>query len=289
MAAEGQEAETPFIKNLASSGPSSSLSSPPNPPPPPPPRLKSTDTSRTDRKLRESSLASLRAFLSAQRRPLPPLAARKLWKGLYYALYMTDRPAAQARFAADLASLLPGPSSPSPSSKPEEAEAARAAWYAGFWDVLGERWPHVDALRMDKFMLLVRRVLAAQLSAAAAAASPGDGAGAIEAVLAEYPLEAEGDLRACPLGLRLHVLDIWVDELERAGLLGAAENEPLVRRLGDAVGALRSCRVKQVRERAAESLADSRLPWNDDEEESNEGEEGAGQKSDDDEWGGIDD
>ncbi|KAI9899745.1 hypothetical protein N3K66_006206 [Trichothecium roseum] len=262
MAAEGQEAETPFIKNLASS----------------------------DRKLRESSLASLRAFLSAQRRPLSPLAVRKLWKGLYYALYMTDRPAAQARFAADLASLLPGPL---PSSSRTGAEAARAAWYAGFWDVLGERWPHVDALRMDKFMLLVRRVLAAQLSAAAASASsPANGAGAVEAVLVGYPLEPEGDLRACPLGLRLHVLDIWVDELERAGLLGAAEHEPLVRRLADAVEALGSCRVKQVRARAAESLADARLPWNDSEEEnSNEGEESVGQKGgdDDDEWGGIDD
>jgi ribosomal RNA-processing protein 1 len=221
----------------------------------------------TDRKLRTDSLDSLRLFLST-RATLSPTDALKLWKGLYYAHYMTDRPLPQQRLASDLASLvdvLPRP-------------RVIPVWFAAFWEVLSERWPHVDALRMDKFLLLVRRVFAAQLRHAAKNTGVAD-------VLAEWPFELEGDLRKVPLGLRLHALDMWIDELEREGLLGGEDREEdadtsrLVRQVGDMVQALRYSPIKAVRERARESDDDDRLPWVQKKEET----------KDDDEWGGFDD
>lgn len=268
MAAD--EAQMPFIRNLASS----------------------------DRKLRTASLDSLKLFLST-RTSLTRLDALKLWKGLYYAHYMTDRPVPQQRLASDLANLadsLPGPQ-------------VVATWFAAFWEVLGERWPHVDNLRMDKFLLLVRRVFTAQLRYA----RPGDESGEeVIKMLSEWPFEAVGDLRKVPLGIRLHVLDLWVDELERAGFLDDAEEEEeaeevskkkdvrndekaggaeaqLVRRMGDLVQALIHCPIKAVRDRARETYDDERLPWVEKkEEESGEENEDTNMK-DDDEWGGFDD
>lgn len=182
---------------------------------------------------------------------------------------MTDRPLPQQRLASDLASLA------------DELPAPRVVpvWFAAFWEVLGERWPHVDALRMDKFLLLVRRVFAAQLRHAVQNEGVAD-------VLAEWPFELEGDLRKVPLGLRLHALDMWIDELGREGLLGVegeeeedVEGKALVRKVGDMVQALRYSPIKAVRERARESDDDDRLPWVQKKEET----------KDDDEWGGFDD
>lgn len=231
----------PFIRNLASS----------------------------DRKLRTASVDSLKLFLST-RNPLGPLEALKLWKGLYYAMWMADRPAPQQRLANEIASLA--------EDLPDAA--CRPVWFAAFWDVLGQQWSSVDKLRMDKFLLLVRRVLATQLSYAMREPE-------LEAVLKEWPFEEEGDLRKVPLGLRLHVLDIWVDELERAGALEEA-NAPFLARIGEMVKALRWSPVKQVRERARESYDDERLPWSEGKKDEGAG-EGEEMEEDGDEWGGLDD
>ena len=103
---------------------------------------------------------------------------------------------------------------------------------------------------------------------------------ALLAVLREWPFDPTGDLSKMPVGLRLHVLDIWVDELERAGFLppGAAEGEDdvaeeareedgdedreFVLQLRALVESQLKSPSKPVRARAKESLADGRLPWN---------------------------
>lgn len=237
----------------------------------------------TDRKLRIASLDSLKLFLST-RKNLSRTDALKLWKGLYYAHYMTDRPIPQQRLAADLASLADA--LPRYSSTRAGSEEVVAVWFAAFWEVLGERWPHVDALRMDKFLLLVRRVFAAQLRYAADSSPAGE---AVVKVLAEWPFEEAGDLRRVPLGLRLHALDMWVDELERGGFLEQEEEQEektpseLVKRLGEMVQALRYCPIKAARESARESYEDERLPW----VQKVQGDEDDEMKED--EWGGFDD
>ncbi|KOS22381.1 Ribosomal RNA-processing protein 1 -like protein [Escovopsis weberi] len=276
-AALAQEAQQmPFIKNLASS----------------------------DRKLRTASLSSLQAFL-ASRTALSPLDSRKLWTGLYYALWMTDRPRPQQALAADLAALL--------FALPP---ACAREWLAGFWAVLGAQWPHIEALRLDKFMLLARRVFAVHVRFArergfapgknSSSNGEGDGEGddVALAILREWCFDAE-DRRGVALGLRLHVLDVWVDELEREGALAAAaatEEQDgaaaaAARGFVTAVGAMveelaRKSPNKAIRERARQSFEDERLPWvdakeHDDDEEGDDDDDEEG--DDDDEWGGLDD
>lgn len=181
-------------------------------------------------------------------------------------MWMADRPAPQQRLANELAALA--------ESLPEAS--CRPTWFAAFWDVLGQQWSSIDKLRMDKFLLLVRRVLAVQLRYAIA------GEGEVEEGLKQWPFEEEGDLRKVPLGLRLHLLDIWVDELEREGGL-EEENKAVLERVGKMVQALRWSHVKQVRERARESYDDERLPWTEKKDEEME------EDDDGDEWGGLDD
>jgi len=103
------------------------------------------------------------------------------------------------------------------------------------------------------------------------------------ALLVEVPFNVH-EVRL-PNGLRFHVIDIWVDELERVGVLGEGEEEEEERkkRIEVLMGPLRvlakESPTKAVRIKAKEALADERLPGNDKPEKEVE----------EDGWGGIQD
>ncbi|ROV86971.1 hypothetical protein VSDG_10079 [Cytospora chrysosperma] len=243
-----QAKSMPFIKNLASS----------------------------DRKTRTAALESLRTFLSAKHisSSLSTLDILKLWKGLFFALWMCDRPLPQQALCNDLAALiwiLPEP--------------AVIPWLTGFWATMAREWTTgIDVLRMEKFLLLVRRMFGTslvwmQVREANKAKSPKKRAASGETATAAPATVRFDRKRLVPVGLKLHALDIWVDEADKAGmLLGAGEGQEddakkgddntlsgseAFERLNDIVETLRSTTLsKAVRIRSKESLADERLPGN---------------------------
>lgn len=204
---------------------------------------------------------------------------------------MTDRPRPQQALASDLADLLF-----------DLRPACAAPWLRAFWSVLSAQWPHIEALRLDKFMLLVRRVFNAQLRWAKKSAYQGSQVQDVLLALRETCFDVDEENKTA-LGIRLHVLDIWVDELETAGVLPAPEegsDQPaldphalaFVQSLGEMVEALRRCPPPALRERAKETYGDERLPWVEKKQESDEEAEAeaAGQVDDDDDdegWAGL--
>ncbi|RYP69007.1 hypothetical protein DL771_006333 [Monosporascus sp. 5C6A] len=262
--ATADEQSMPFIKHLASS----------------------------DRKTRTQALSTLRAFLSSSpARPRTHLDNLKLWKGLFYSLWMCDRPVPQQNLCAELASLQ--------SSLPSGEEVTQ--WLAAFWQTMAREWTGIDVLRLEKFLLLVRRVFGAGVAWARDAGAGAKGEterrrDALLSLFAEWPLETSGDLSKVPVGLRLHVLDIWVNEVERAGFLGEdeegdeegdnhEEDLAFLRRMRELVQVQVKSPSKPVRARAKESLADERLPWN----KSRDGGDSDESGDDEDGWGGFKD
>ncbi|KAJ0387005.1 hypothetical protein COL922a_003156 [Colletotrichum nupharicola] len=242
------EQNMPFIKNLASS----------------------------DRKLRTQALTSLQTFLGSHR-SLTRLDALKLWKGLFYAMWMCDRAVSQQNLAAELASLT---------ACLQNADVP--AWLSAFYETMSKNWTDIDVLRMEKFLLLVRRTFASGLTWVKEGDYTEGRADALAGVLAEWPFEVEGDLRKVPIGLRLHGVDIWVDELERTEIIKEGASEKAVafaKRVSKLVEPLKRSPIKTVRVKAAESLEDDRLPWVESQEEDKDGAE----EEDDGEWGGFDD
>ncbi len=296
----------------------------------------------TDRKIRTQALDSLKAFLtakyaaaSATATPAAALAfddAQKVWAGLFYALWMADRAPAQQRLCDELAGLPRAVGLP---------DAAIAAWLRAFWATMARQWTTgIDVLRMDKFLLLVRRVLGAQLVWMAGDLEKKADVPSSEAerlglgILANWPFNADaealldetspsssigssdergkgdskngeekdietaaerprkrsrksvrrsaGDVQPTvhiPVGLTLHVVDIWVDEAEKAGLLkqgktsseapredqedATGASETLTQRINAMVTTLAAkTMAPAVRKRAREALEDERLPWN---------------------------
>jgi ribosomal RNA-processing protein 1 len=195
---------------------------------------------------------------------------RKLWEGIFASMWMCDRALAQQRLANEVAELLfvlPGaePRDSTGEGGDDDGAVVRL-WLVAFWETMAAHWASIDALRMDKFMLLVRRVLAASMRWVAqdGSASSRARADAFGDVLREGPLESEGDIRLGPVGLRLHVLDIWIDEAEKAGLLQGVSSEGsgrgiLVEGVVGLLEKVKRCPIKNVRARAAESLDDERL------------------------------
>lgn len=291
----------PFIKNLASS----------------------------DRKIRTTALESLRTFLSAKHvsSSLSTLEILKLWKGLFYALWMCDRPLPQQALCQDLADLvwvLP--------------PTAVIPWLRGFWATMAREWTTgIDVLRMEKFLLLVRRTLASSLvwmqlrepvnktartrkrtiDGPAESPRPGFDDKKVEqmlGLLADWPFRPDEESRKedeedglmpkiVPVGLKLHALDIWVDEAEKARILEESKEpearhhgkgkqragsdgvsgDEVLQRLSDLVETLHSTTLSPaVRKRSNESLLDERLPRN---RQQRDRDEPGGH---DDEWAGLD-
>ncbi|KAI1086761.1 hypothetical protein F5B19DRAFT_478027 [Rostrohypoxylon terebratum] len=266
------ERNMPFIKHLASS----------------------------DRKIRTSALDTLRKFLTAPTtaRKLTELDYLKLWKGLFYSVWMCDRPIPQQNLCAELADLL----TVLPTPNDDECVVV-IPFLRAFWATLSREWTAIDVLRMEKYLLLVRRVFGASLAWAIDSTKSKKGqkradirADRMFRLLEEWPLEKTGDLAKVPVGLRLHVLDIWVDEVEKLELLGdvgdenSADSNDFLSRLHRVVEVQSKSTCKPVRERAKESLADERLPWNkagssDEEMAEDDQDNGDGQDG----WGGFDD
>jgi ribosomal RNA-processing protein 1 len=239
---------------------------------------------------------------------LSPLDVLKLWKGLFYALWMCDRPLPQQALAQDLADLI----YVLPDRPDGQEEVVVVAWLRGFWATMAREWTGIDVLRLDKFLLLVRRVLGASLAWMKVREDGESGqkkrkssgkekkktsrwdtrkVDAVLGVLGDYPFVLEEDAKTrtqedadeetektgdgaekteltpkfVPVGLKLHVLDIWVDEAEKVGLLEDDDEEAkdIMRRITQIVDELKNGTTSPaVRIRSKQSLLDDRLPFN---------------------------
>jgi ribosomal RNA-processing protein 1 len=153
-----------------------------------------------------------------------------------------------------------------------------------FWATMARQWTLLDVLRMDKYLLLVRRYLSASFEWLKKNNWE-------EKFVEEHSrmLEGEGGVlnptATVPDGLRYHVLDCSVDELSKVDqerVLSEAVLELLMRPIRELT--VRG-RTRVLRERAKEVMKDKRLEnW-----AAGEGDEGKDELNEDEEWEGIKD
>ncbi|ONH66217.1 Ribosomal RNA-processing protein 1 [Cyberlindnera fabianii] len=157
-------------------------------------------TSPSDRPTRTAALASLKKFLS---RPveLPLLENEKLWKGLFYSMWFCDRPRPQQRLAADLGELY--------LSIPSQNFSK---FCLAFWIVMAREWMAIDHHRLDKFLLLVRRVVFFQLKRLREEEWNETLLQGFVEALKKCPLSGDAKVST---GIPFHLIDIYADELER--------------------------------------------------------------------------
>ena len=191
---------------------------------------------------------------------------------------MSDKPRTQQQLARDLADLL---HVCTPENFVNFADA--------FWKTMAREWNNIDALRMDKFLYLVRCYVQEGFQFVRRKKWE-------EGLVGEYVEVLEGtalNVRdgKIPNGLRYHVIDIYVDELDKADEQDDAPLEELLkpmRKLG------KESPVKAVKKRVAEALEDERLArWKDRrevaEDEGEDGEAVEASENEDGEFSGFED
>jgi ribosomal RNA-processing protein 1 len=189
---------------------------------------------------------------------------------------MQDKPALQQALSRDLASIVPHLRTP-----------VVLPFLRAFWITMAREWSHIEALRLDKYLYLIRKYLNASFEFLARKKWKKSVVEEWNKILEETPLNPK-DMKL-PNGLRYHVLDIWVDELNKVSgpkwekESGSETLELLVKPIEKmkAEGAL-----KVLRSAAQECLSDETLlQWRGIEEEKVDSED----EMDDDEveWGGF--
>lgn len=97
-----------------------------------------------------------------------------------------------------------------------DADLWLESWSIAFWETICREWSSIDQWRMNKILMLVRFVVREvfNLSLASAVDDETEASKLIASqtqIFEAWPLSPRE--RKVPDGLRLHVLDIWVDEL----------------------------------------------------------------------------
>ncbi|KAJ5682249.1 hypothetical protein N7462_005414 [Penicillium macrosclerotiorum] len=296
------------------------------------------DLASSDRKTRDKALESLTLFLRSQTN-LTLVDLLKLWKGIFFCFYHSDRPLTQQALARALSYTL----------VPSLPHATLHRFLRAFWITIGRDFHSLDRLRLDKYLLLIRCYVGVafglflkgpaengngkkrkrqdndkkrggknQKKRVESESQDVDGKWAdLEAYISiieegplcpvnfdpdqpSKPVIDEEDPNFVPMphgpdGLRYHIVDIWIDELEKVLEFEDTENEGEDRKIqGDVpmeliLRPLEKLRTespyKPVRRRAEEALEDERLvEWGirarktEDDEEDSDGE-----------WGGFDD
>jgi len=158
---------------------------------------------------------------------------------------MQDKPRNQQRLARDLADLVDVLST----------KENVLGFIEGFWKTIAREWANIDALRMDKYLYLVRCYIGKGFEECAKKGWDEDEfLDEYLSVLADTSLSVR-DTKV-PNGLRFHVIDIYADELEKADDMKKIPlNKVLtpLRKLG------KETITKTVRTRVQEALNDERL------------------------------
>lgn len=146
-------------------------------------------------------MESLTKFLKAQRK-FDELELQKLWRGLFYSMWFSDRPRTQQRLADDLAGLLMVINSKN-----------FFGFLKAFWVIMAREWDSIDKHRVDKFYLLIRRYVAAALRRLQQEEWDEGWLKEYNDLVRQVPLNPH-DMKV-PNALRLHMFDIYIDEMER--------------------------------------------------------------------------
>ncbi|KAJ3775144.1 Nop52-domain-containing protein, partial [Lentinula raphanica] len=103
----------------------------------------------TEKKTRDEALKTLSVFLSDESQgELPKSEMIKLWKGIFYCFWMSDKPLVQQALASELAELVLSITN----------TVSAFSFLNGFWETMVREWNGIDRLRFyHEYLMLGRR------------------------------------------------------------------------------------------------------------------------------------
>ncbi|GAB5363516.1 hypothetical protein AAMO2058_000889800 [Amorphochlora amoebiformis] len=165
--------------------------------------------------VRDNTVRKLGEWL-ARRKCISHMDLLKIWKGLFYCFWMSDKRSVQKELSENISKLIESMSNP-----------RLCAYLQATFETLGREWGGIDALRMDKFMMLVRDILYQILMYLKKSNFELSVIKAVTNVFSTslFLVESKVDNR----GLCLHSTEIFIDELTKAlkdPAFGGGDNVP---------------------------------------------------------------
>eukprot|EP00940_MAST-03C_sp_MAST-3C-sp2_P002422 g2422.t1 len=151
----------------------------------------------TEKRVRDKAVRNLRRWLS-YRKGISRLNLMRVWKALFYCMWMSDKVPIQQELASTLAKLTHCFSS--------GKDALR--FVACFFDTLQREWGGLDHLRMDKFLSLTRQILFQTMVYVARKKWNDDDLEQLTEILMTQMQRRNG--------IRRHLVDIFWTELDRS-------------------------------------------------------------------------
>ncbi|KAF1647478.1 hypothetical protein FQA23_0014189, partial [Aptenodytes patagonicus] len=128
----------------------------------------------------------------------------KIWKGLFYCMWMQDKPLLQEELADNISQLI----------HVIQNTEARNLFIQTFWQTMNREWNGIDNLRLDKYYMLMRMIL--RQSFEVLKRNEWDES-LIELFLQLLMKEVMDPDSNAPTGIKLHFIDIYLDELAKVG------------------------------------------------------------------------
>ncbi|XP_043215038.1 ribosomal RNA processing protein 1 homolog A-like [Amphibalanus amphitrite] len=129
----------------------------------------------------------------------------KLWKGLFFCMWMSDKPLVQEQLAEELSQLV--------HVFPHRQDGV--TFCRTFFTTMAREWHGIDVIRREKYMMLVRRLLRQTLALLLPAAAGGGGSLPRLVALCEESFARREDPATLPLGLQLHLVEIFLEEVAK--------------------------------------------------------------------------
>ncbi|KAI8825878.1 uncharacterized protein EV422DRAFT_144812 [Fimicolochytrium jonesii] len=156
----------------------------------------------SDKKVRDRAVRGLQKWLISNEE-LTDLQLLKLWKGLFYCFWMSDKPMIQEHLADKLAAVV---------MKLPEGNGLR--YMKAFWTIMIKEWHGIDRLRLDKFYMLLRKFHFYGFRYLQTKEWEQSVVEQYLNLLIKGPLRPN-DLKV-PDGLRYHTSEVYLDELRKA-------------------------------------------------------------------------
>jgi len=157
---------------------------------------------------RDKAVKKLKKWLhsrSASSSPLQEDELLRIWKGLFYCYWMSDKPLIQEELANNIASMIGVFSS----------NDSALLFIKTFLLTMSREWFGIDNWRMDKFMMMTRRFLRQVFKFNSKHKWNQDVTTCIRDVLADNLLLRE--ISETSLGFQMHVTDLFLEELAKVG------------------------------------------------------------------------
>ncbi|KAF9937538.1 hypothetical protein BGZ65_001394 [Modicella reniformis] len=154
-----------------------------------------------DKKTRDKAVKALGKWIS-KKKDFTHLELMKLWKGLFYCVWMSDKPIIQQQLSETLSSLV--------IKVPREAVMD---FISTFWQTMCAEWNGIDRLRLDKYYFLLRRFLSYSFRTLKQNDWDLETINEFSKVMVNGPLNATNT--KVPDGIRFHLIEIYLEELEK--------------------------------------------------------------------------